>query len=74
VSPGHRAGQCVDLVGGKAQHLGEFPHRALAAVGDDGGGECRALAPVLAVEVLDDLLAAFVFEVDVDVGRLVALA
>jgi hypothetical protein len=36
-------------------------------------GQRRAVAAVLAVDVLDDLLAALVLEVDVDVGRLVAL-
>src|SRR5438445_458962 len=42
--------------------------------GGDGGGRDRsAVAAVLAVDVLDDLLAPVVLEVDVDIGRLVAL-
>ena len=45
-----------------------------ALVGDHGGGQRRALAAVLAVDVLDHLLAPLVLEVDVDVRRLVALA
>jgi hypothetical protein len=44
------------------------------AVADDHGGQRGAVAAVLGVDVLDDLLAPLVLEVDVDVGRLVALA
>ena len=42
-------------------------------VGDDAAAMRGALAPVLPVDVLDHLLAPLVLEVDVDVGRLVAL-
>ena len=51
-------------------------HAALAScsIADDGGGQGRALAAILAVQVLDDLLAPLVFEVDVDVRRFGALA
>src|SRR3546814_12442521 len=45
----------------------------LRAVADDGGGQRRALAAILLIDVLHDLLAALVLEVDVDVGRLLAL-
>ena len=38
------------------------------------GGQRGAVAAVLLVDVLDHLLAPLVLEVDVDVGRLVALA
>src|SRR3546814_4441372 len=61
-----------DLVGRKAEGLGDVAHRALAAVADHGGGQRGARASVLVVDVLDDLFAALVLEVDVDVGRLVA--
>src|SRR4029078_9641980 len=47
--------------------------RRARAVADDAGGERGALPSVLAVDVLDDLLAALMLEIDVDVGRLVAL-
>src|SRR4029079_19569030 len=47
--------------------------RRARPVADDDGSERGAMAPVLAVDVLDHLLAALVLEVDVDVGRLVAL-
>jgi hypothetical protein len=56
----------------EAHGLADLAHRALAAVVDDGGAEPGAVAAVAAVDVLDHLLAAFVLEVDVDVGGLVA--
>ena len=55
-------------------HLGHVAQRAARAITDDRGGERGAIAAVLAIDVLDDLLAPLVFEIDVDVGRLVALA
>src|SRR5690606_17387101 len=51
----------------------QVAHRALGAIADDGGGERGALAAVLAVDVLDYLLAPLVLEIHVDVRRLVAL-
>jgi hypothetical protein len=39
---------------------------------DDNAGECGPITAVLSVDVLHDLLAPLVLEVDVDVGRLVA--
>jgi len=74
VPPGGVARQLVGLVGGEAQRLADVAQRAARAVADHGGGQRGALAAVLAVDVLDDLLAPLVFEVDVDVGWLVALA
>jgi hypothetical protein len=47
--------------------------RRARPVADDHRGERGAVPAVLAVDVLDDLLAALVLEIDVDVGRLVAL-
>ena len=57
----------------ETQRLADVAQRALDPVRDHHRRQRRALARVLAVEVLDDLLAALVLEVDVDVGRLVAL-
>src|ERR1044072_2034925 len=45
-----------------------------AARGAPRAGDAGAVAAVFAVDVLDDLFAPLVFEIDVDVGRLVALA
>ena len=57
----------------KAEGLPDFAHRAAGAVVDHGRGESCPLAPVFPVDVLDHLLAALVLEVDVDIGRFVAL-
>jgi hypothetical protein len=74
VPPVERLGEHVDAVEREAEDLADVAHRRPRTVPDDFAGDRRPLAAVLLVDVLDDLLAAFVFEVDVDVGRLVALA
>ncbi len=74
VPPGERFRQPVDFLHAQAERLADVAHRALGAIGDDRGGECGAITAVLAVDVLDHFLAALMLEVDVDVGRLVALA
>ena len=67
-------GQDVDLLGRQTQGLGYVAHRAGAVVGADHRGQRRALASVACENVLDDLLAALVFEIHVDVRWFVALA
>jgi hypothetical protein len=74
VPPGQGLGQVVDEDRVEAQGLADVAHGAARAVGDERGGQGRAAARVLIVDVLDDLLAALVLEVHVDVRRLVALA
>ncbi len=76
---GHR-GPAVDLLGpgvllagGVAEGPGHVAHRRAGPVGDDVGHLRRVLAPVAPVDVLDDLFAAVALDVDVDVGRTVAL-
>ena len=73
VPPRERAGEAVDLARIESECLARVAHRALGAIGDDGGGDRGAVAAVLRVEVLDHLLAPLVLEVDVDVRRLVPL-
>ncbi len=68
------AGQGVDLVRRQAQRLGDIPQGAGGAVAAGDGGEGGAITPVALKDVLDDLLAAVVLEIHVDIGRLVALA
>ena len=63
----------ADRVFRQAQGLADVADRRAAAIGDDGGGNAGALAAIFVVDVLDHLLAPLVLEVDVDVGRLVAL-
>ncbi len=74
VEPVVLAGEALDLRLVQAERAADVAQRAARAVADHGGGERGALAAVLAVDVLDDLLAAVVLEVHVDVGRLVAFA
>ena len=68
------ARHAIDRIGREAHGLGDLAHRHAAAHADGLGAQCRALAAEAAVDVLDHFLAALVLEVDVDVGRLVALA
>ena len=63
----------VLLAGRVAERLGHVAHRRLGAVRDDVGDLRRVVAAVLAVDVLDDLLAPVALDVDVDVRRPVAL-
>ncbi len=72
VPPGERGGERVDAVEVDAERPAGVAQRRAAAIADDGGGQRRAFAPVLGVQVLDDFLAPLVLEVDVDVGRFVA--
>jgi hypothetical protein len=63
----------VELAGVEAQRPAHVAQGAARAVADDGGGQRGPVAAVLGVDVLDDLLAPVVLEIDVDVGWLVAL-
>ena len=68
-----RRGQRADGVFGQAEGLADLADRRAAAIGDDGGGDAGAFAAVFAVDILNDLLAPLVLEIDVDVGRLAPL-
>src|SRR5271154_28035 len=57
----------------EAEDLSRFADRRTHAIGDHSGGEARALATIVIIDILDHLLAPLVLEVDVDVRRLVAL-
>ena len=63
----------VLLAGGEAEGLGHVPHRRLGPVRDDVRDLRRVVPPVQLVHVLDDLLPALGLDVEVDVGRPVAL-
>ena len=68
-----RARQRADGVAREPEHLADLADGAAAAIADDGRRKAGMVAAIGAVDVLDHLLAAFVLEIDVDVGRLVAL-
>ena len=63
----------LDALQVDAERPADVAQRRARPVADDHGGERGAVPAVLGVDVLDDLFAALVLEVDVDVGRLVAL-
>ena len=64
----------ADTVSSDQPHrLADLAHGRARAIADDGGGEPGAVAAVARVDVLDHLLAPLVLEIDVDVGRLLAL-
>ncbi|MNF80846.1 hypothetical protein D3C84_630990 [compost metagenome] len=66
-------GQGVDLVRRQAQGLGHIPHRTGRMVSADHRRQCGP-GPTIALEhVLQDFFAAFMFEIDIDVRRLVSL-
>ena len=66
-------GPGVLLAGRVPERPGHVPDRRLPPVGDDVGDLRAALPGVAAVDVLDGLLASVGLDVDVDVGRAVAL-
>ena len=68
-----QAGEAGRHVLREAQGLADLADRHARAVVDDGGADGGALAAVAVVDILDHLLAPLVLEIDVDVGRLVAL-
>ena len=57
----------------EAERLADVADRAARPIRDDGCSQRRALAGILAIDVLNDLLATLVLEIHIDVGRLVAL-
>ena len=63
-----------DLIGRETQCPGHVTRRTAPPVADDVGRERRPRPTVLAVDVLEDLLAPFVLEIHVDIGWLVAFA
>jgi len=58
---------------GKAEGLCGFTNGRAAAIADDGRRQRRIVVAVAFVDVLDHLFAPLVFEIDVDIRRLVAL-
>ena len=72
LAPGGSVKSGDDIVG-EAEDLGRFADRRARAISDHRGGEAGALAPIVIIDILDHLFAPLVLEVDVDVGRLVAL-
>ncbi len=74
IEPVDPLGDRVHLVQAQPQRLANVTDGRARAIGDHLGGDGGPLAAVFLVDVLEDLLAALVLEIDVDVRRLVALA
>ncbi len=63
-----RGRQCADSVLGKTKGLADLADCRTAAIGNHGSGDAGAFAPVFAIDVLNDLFASLVLEIDIDVG------
>src|SRR5256885_6068912 len=66
------AGERGDDILRQSERLPDLADRAAGAVADHGRGDAGAVAAVFVVDVLDDLLAPLMLEIDIDVGRLAA--
>src|SRR5262249_25870389 len=58
---------------GKAEHFAGFPNGAASAIANRSSRQGGAFAAIFAIDILDHLFAPLMLEIDVDVGRLVAL-
>ena len=74
VPPRHRLRQPIDRGKVEPECLADVAQRRARAVADHRRGQRGTITAVLGIEVLDHLLAPLMLEVDIDVGRLVALA
>ena len=70
---GNELGDAVNVAVGHAEHATDVAHHGLRGHGAVGDDLRHALAPVLAGDVIDDLVAAFHAEVDVEIGHRDAL-
>src|SRR2546423_2911294 len=73
VPPGDRLGDSVHLQRIEPERFPDVAQRALGLISDERGRQRSALTAVFVIDVLDDFLAPLVLEIDVDIGRLVAL-
>src|SRR3954464_10782693 len=67
IPPGQVARQAIEIHRFEAERFAHVSQRALRPIADYRRRNGGALARVLAIDVLDDLLAALVLEVDIDV-------
>ena len=68
-----RARQRRDDVFRQSESLADVAQRRAAAIGDDARGKAGAGATVARINILHHLFAPLVLEIDIDVGRLLAL-
>jgi hypothetical protein len=65
-------GECSDAVKRQAQCLTNVTDGGSRSIGDHLRDDAGVVSAVFVVDVLENLLAALVLEVDVDVGRFIA--
>ncbi|SAL07498.1 hypothetical protein AWB81_08125 [Caballeronia arationis] len=63
----------VDDLRVDAQRLARLPQRAARPIRGDRRRDRRAVTSILSIDVLDDLFAPLMLEIDIDIGRLAAL-
>ena len=73
MAPPYGFGERSGHVGRQPHHLADFADRPAGAVVNDGRADGRPVPAIALIDVLDHLLAPFVLEIDVDVGRLAAV-
>ena len=73
VPPLHGFGEAFGLLNREAERAAHVFQRRAWPVGGERCGQCGALAPVFTVNILNHFFAPFVLEIDINVGRLVAL-
>src|SRR5690606_38763596 len=73
IPPSLGFGQALDDVGFHPERLADIPDGASGAISNDRGGDRCSFATVLVEDMLNDFLTPLMLEIDVDVGRLVAL-
>src|SRR6516165_11223080 len=66
------AGECGDDIDAETQGLADLADRRARAVADHRGGETGPVAAVLFIDVLNDLLAPLMLEININIGWLVA--
>lgn len=64
-------GKTVDSVDGQAHCFADVPDGTFSVNLGNGGDNAGPVTAVFVINILDDLFAAFVFEIDVDVWRFI---
>src|SRR5262249_28357795 len=67
-SPGQRRRH----IGRKTERFANFAHRAARSIANDGGAKPCAMPAEPVIYILDYFFALLMFEIDVDIGRLMA--
>src|ERR1700753_3217713 len=73
IPPLHDLGEIATLDGTQPENLAQVAQGTAWSIHDHRGGDSGALAAVFFIDMLDDLLASIVLEIDIDVRRLAAL-